>query len=132
MSKGPGEPCYVGKFSFSAIYSACKIVITPYSNKWNVDQYMNKTSCMYYILWLDPNEINDNIQATPILKGGKFPQLFDPNLGIEYDDGQMKRMVLAASLCIRREPRLRPQINLVSLLPLQRRSIPFFLLLPFE
>ncbi|XP_014523293.1 receptor-like kinase LIP2 isoform X1 [Vigna radiata var. radiata] len=51
--------------------------------------------------------------ATPILKGGKFPQLFDPNLGIEYDDGQMKRMVLAASLCIRREPRLRPQINLI-------------------
>ena len=81
----------------------------------NVDQYMNKTSCVYYMLWLDSNEINDNIQATPILKGGKVTQLLDPNLGIEYDDCQMKRMVLAASLCIRRVPRLRPQISLVSL-----------------
>jgi len=63
------------------------------------------------------------IQATPILKGGKVSQLLDPNLGIEYDDCQMKRMVLAARLCIRRVPRLRPQISLVSLLPVQRCSI---------
>ncbi|CAJ1974808.1 unnamed protein product [Sphenostylis stenocarpa] len=51
--------------------------------------------------------------ATPILKGGKFSQLLDPNLGSEYDDCQMKRMILAASLCIRRVPRLRPQISLI-------------------
>ncbi|KAK7410910.1 hypothetical protein VNO78_02124 [Psophocarpus tetragonolobus] len=51
--------------------------------------------------------------ATPILKGGKFSQLLDPSLGSEYDDGQMKRMILAATLCIRRIPRLRPQISLI-------------------
>ncbi|KAL2347214.1 hypothetical protein Fmac_001214 [Flemingia macrophylla] len=52
--------------------------------------------------------------ATPILKGGKFSQLLDPNLGSEYDDCKIKRMILAATLCIRRLTRLRPQINLIS------------------
>ncbi|XP_061374823.1 protein kinase STUNTED-like [Gastrolobium bilobum] len=51
--------------------------------------------------------------ATTILKGGKFFQLLDPSLGSEYDHCQMKRMVLAATLCIRRAPRLRPQISLI-------------------
>lgn len=56
------------------------------------------------------------IQAKPILNGGKVFQLLDPSLGSNYDDDQIERMVLAATLCIRREPRLRPQISLVSLL----------------
>ncbi|KAK7316937.1 hypothetical protein RJT34_00766 [Clitoria ternatea] len=51
--------------------------------------------------------------ATPILKGGKLSQLLDPSLGGEYDDCLIKRMVLAATLCIRRVPRLRPQISLI-------------------
>lgn len=51
--------------------------------------------------------------ATPILNGGKFSQLLDPSLGNEYDDCQIKRMVLAATLCLRRVPRLRPQISLI-------------------
>ncbi|KAE9587346.1 hypothetical protein Lal_00005025 [Lupinus albus] len=53
------------------------------------------------------------IWATPILKDGKLSQLLDPSLGIEYDHGQIQRMVLAATLCIRRAPRSRPEISLI-------------------
>jgi serine/threonine protein kinase len=51
--------------------------------------------------------------ATSILKSGKISQLLDPSLGSEYNDCHIKRMVLAATLCIRRVPRLRPQISLI-------------------
>lgn len=51
--------------------------------------------------------------AKPILNGGKFARLLDASLGDNYDQEQMERMVLAASLCIRRSPRARPQMNLV-------------------
>ncbi|XP_045820995.1 probable receptor-like serine/threonine-protein kinase At5g57670 [Trifolium pratense] len=51
--------------------------------------------------------------ATSILKSGKISQLLDPSLGSEYNDCEIKRMVLAATLCIRRVPRLRPQISLI-------------------
>lgn len=40
--------------------------------------------------------------------------LLDPSLGINYDQDQMERMVLASTLCIRRAPRARPQMSLVS------------------
>ncbi|PIA47567.1 hypothetical protein AQUCO_01400306v1 [Aquilegia coerulea] len=49
--------------------------------------------------------------AKPILNGGKVKQLLDPSLGENYDSDQMERMVLAASLCIRRSPRTRPGMN---------------------
>jgi len=42
--------------------------------------------------------------------------LLDPSLGSDYDHVQIERMVLAATLCIKRAPRLRPQISIVSLL----------------
>ncbi|XP_027360012.1 probable receptor-like protein kinase At5g18500 isoform X2 [Abrus precatorius] len=51
--------------------------------------------------------------ATPILKGGKLSQLLDSSLGSEYNDCQIKRMTLAATLCLRRVPTLRPQISLI-------------------
>lgn len=51
--------------------------------------------------------------AKPILKGGKVSQLLDPSLGSDYDHDQIEWMVLAATLCIKRAPRLRPQISLV-------------------
>lgn len=71
-------------------------------------------------------------QATSILKSGKISQLLDPSLGSEYNDCQIKRMVLAATLCIRRVPRLRPQIRVVSPLSMQFHSLPFCLTLcPF-
>ncbi|KAH7520923.1 hypothetical protein FEM48_Zijuj08G0197200 [Ziziphus jujuba var. spinosa] len=51
--------------------------------------------------------------AKPILKSGKVSQLLDPSLGSDYDHDQIERMILAATLCIRRAPKLRPQISLV-------------------
>ncbi|CAA2969663.1 probable receptor-like serine threonine- kinase At5g57670 [Olea europaea subsp. europaea] len=51
--------------------------------------------------------------AKPILNSGKFVQLLDPNLGSNYNQEQVERMVLAAALCIRRAPRARPHMTLV-------------------
>ncbi|KAF6167124.1 hypothetical protein GIB67_029762 [Kingdonia uniflora] len=51
--------------------------------------------------------------ARPILNGGKAVQLLDPILASNCDNDQMERMVLAASMCIRRAPRSRPRMNLV-------------------
>ncbi|KAI4378826.1 hypothetical protein MLD38_016254 [Melastoma candidum] len=51
--------------------------------------------------------------ANPILKTGKVSQLLDPNLGSNYDHEQIGRMVLAATLCIRRLPWNRPQISTI-------------------
>ncbi|KAK9291779.1 hypothetical protein L1049_019729 [Liquidambar formosana] len=51
--------------------------------------------------------------AKPILKGGKVFQLLDPRLGSNYDHGQIERMGLAATLCIRRAHQFRPEISLV-------------------
>ncbi|KDP32865.1 hypothetical protein JCGZ_12157 [Jatropha curcas] len=51
--------------------------------------------------------------AKPILNDEKFSQLLDPSLGDDYDHDQMERMVLAATLCVKRSPRARPQISLV-------------------
>ncbi|XP_077224745.1 protein kinase STUNTED-like isoform X2 [Tasmannia lanceolata] len=51
--------------------------------------------------------------AMPILRSGKVMQLLDPIFRHEYDNDQMEKMVLAASLCIRRAPRLRPRMGLI-------------------
>ncbi|XP_051124461.1 protein kinase STUNTED-like [Andrographis paniculata] len=51
--------------------------------------------------------------AKPILNSEKFTTLLDPNLGRSYDHEQVERMALAASLCIRRAPRARPQMDTV-------------------
>ncbi|TKY56099.1 Receptor cytosolic serine/threonine-protein kinase RBK2 [Spatholobus suberectus] len=52
--------------------------------------------------------------ASPILNSGKVSQLLDPSLGDNYDHEEMERMLLAATLCIRRAPRARPQMSLIS------------------
>ncbi|XP_008813513.2 serine/threonine-protein kinase RIPK-like [Phoenix dactylifera] len=49
--------------------------------------------------------------ATPILERGDVMNLLDPNLDLKHDEVQMRRMVLAASLCITRAARLRPQMS---------------------
>lgn len=49
--------------------------------------------------------------AKSIVKDGKVSQLLDPSLGENHDHDQSERMVLAAALCIRRAPLLRPQIS---------------------
>lgn len=54
--------------------------------------------------------------AKPILNGGKFAQLLDPKLEKKFDNYQMERMVLAATLCIRRSPRARPQMSIILML----------------
>ncbi|CAL9782691.1 unnamed protein product [Musa acuminata subsp. burmannicoides] len=43
--------------------------------------------------------------------GGDLMDLLDPDLDANYDKDQMRRMILAASLCITRVARLRPQID---------------------
>ncbi|KAK8965286.1 putative receptor-like serine/threonine-protein kinase [Platanthera guangdongensis] len=49
--------------------------------------------------------------ATPILERGDYMELLDPKLDGKYEEHWIKRMVCAASLCIRREARRRPQMN---------------------
>ncbi|QCE15721.1 probable receptor-like serine/threonine-protein kinase At5g57670 [Vigna unguiculata] len=51
--------------------------------------------------------------ASPILNSGKVLQLLDPSLGENYDHEEMEKMVLAATLCIKRAPRARPQMNII-------------------
>ncbi|KAG1369949.1 Proline-rich receptor-like protein kinase PERK8 [Cocos nucifera] len=51
--------------------------------------------------------------AKKILQDGKAKQLVDPCLGTNYSDDQLERMILAASLCIRRDPQSRPRIATV-------------------
>ncbi|KAI5681754.1 hypothetical protein M9H77_02982 [Catharanthus roseus] len=51
--------------------------------------------------------------ATQTLKGGKFADLLDPNLVDSCDHDQLEKMVIAATLCIRRAPQFRPQISVV-------------------
>ncbi|XP_027107073.2 protein kinase STUNTED isoform X2 [Coffea arabica] len=52
--------------------------------------------------------------AKQILKGGKVADLLDPSLVNAYDDERIEKMVLAASLCIRRGPQFRPNISIVA------------------
>lgn len=57
------------------------------------------------------------IWANSILKDEKISQLLDTRLGSDYDQEQIERMILAATLCIRREPQTRPRIgNVLKLL----------------
>ncbi|XP_047328999.1 protein kinase STUNTED-like [Impatiens glandulifera] len=60
--------------------------------------------------------------AERILNDGKISELVDPRLGSDYDFDQMKRMVLAASLCIRRAPGARPCMDRVLKLLLEEEG----------
>ncbi|KAJ8647348.1 hypothetical protein MRB53_000371 [Persea americana] len=52
--------------------------------------------------------------AKPILLSGKVMQLLDPRLGDKYDKDQVEKIIMVASLCIRRSPRMRPRMSLIS------------------
>ncbi|KAL0692000.1 hypothetical protein Bca4012_059180 [Brassica carinata] len=52
-------------------------------------------------------------QANPILESGKFAQLLDPNLETENSNDLIEKLLLAATLCIKRAPHDRPQMSLV-------------------
>ncbi|XP_022146131.1 pto-interacting protein 1-like isoform X2 [Momordica charantia] len=49
--------------------------------------------------------------AKPIIERGDVKGIVDPNLEGKFDNVQLKRMVLAATLCITRASRLRPRIT---------------------
>ncbi|ESQ31511.1 hypothetical protein EUTSA_v10003727mg [Eutrema salsugineum] len=51
--------------------------------------------------------------ANPILESGKFAQLMDPNLETDNSNDLVEKLLLAATLCIKRAPHDRPQISLV-------------------
>lgn len=53
------------------------------------------------------------IQSAPILKKGDINELLDPALDGKYNEAEARRMALAASLCLIRSARLRPQISQV-------------------
>ncbi|XLU92790.1 hypothetical protein S245_007142 [Arachis hypogaea] len=51
------------------------------------------------------------VWAKPMLERGDIKGLLDPSLEGKFDEAQLQRMVLAASLCITRAARLRPKMN---------------------
>ncbi|XP_004505818.1 protein kinase STUNTED [Cicer arietinum] len=51
------------------------------------------------------------VWAKPIIENGDIKDLLDPKLEGNFDETQMQRMVLAASLCITRAARLRPKLK---------------------
>ncbi|KAF8406612.1 hypothetical protein HHK36_008702 [Tetracentron sinense] len=54
--------------------------------------------------------------AKPILASGDLKGILDPTLDGEFDEVQMRRIVLAATLCITRTARLRPRISQILML----------------
>jgi hypothetical protein len=53
------------------------------------------------------------VQAKPIIESEAVKGILDPNLDGKYDEVQLQRMVLAATLCITRAARLRPKMSQV-------------------
>ncbi|KAG6477704.1 receptor-like cytosolic serine/threonine-protein kinase RBK1 isoform X2 [Zingiber officinale] len=49
--------------------------------------------------------------AIPLLEKQEFAALLDPNLNDKYEEAEMKRMMMAASLCITRRVHLRPRMR---------------------
>ncbi|XP_045794142.1 receptor-like cytosolic serine/threonine-protein kinase RBK2 [Trifolium pratense] len=54
--------------------------------------------------------------AKPLLDANNIKDLVDPSLGGDYDQEQMDRIVLTASLCVENSPILRPRMSQVSIL----------------
>ena len=53
------------------------------------------------------------MQAKPIIESEDVKGILDPNLDGKYDEVQLHRMVLAATLCITQAARLRPKMSQV-------------------
>ncbi|CAL0332218.1 unnamed protein product [Lupinus luteus] len=51
--------------------------------------------------------------ARPLLKGHAIPELVDPVIRNCYDDQEVHRMLQCSSLCIQKDPRLRPRMSQV-------------------
>lgn len=55
-----------------------------------------------------------------MMEKGEWMALLDPNLRTQHDESQVKRIALAAFLCTRRSPNLRPSMSKVG----QQKLIP--------
>ncbi|XP_022719311.1 receptor-like cytosolic serine/threonine-protein kinase RBK2 isoform X2 [Durio zibethinus] len=65
---------------------------------------------------LDDQQQSVVIWAKPLLDENDIKDLVDPSLGDDYDEEEVDRMVLTASLCIEQSPILRPQMSQVVIL----------------
>lgn len=59
------------------------------------------------------------MQAKPVIESGDVRGILDPNVDGKHDEVQLRRMVLAATLCITRSARLRPKM--IEVITLQLR-----------
>ncbi|KAG4979436.1 hypothetical protein JHK85_033394 [Glycine max] len=66
-------------------------------------------------------------QAKPIIESGNVKGLLDPNLEGKFDEAQLQRMVLAASLCITRAARLRPKLSQILKILKGEEKVEYFL-----
>ena len=71
-----------------------------------------------------------HFQAKPIIDSGDIKGLLDPELEGKYDEVQLQRMVMAASLCITRAARLRPKLNQV--IPNHTQVVMFLMKITFS
>lgn len=55
------------------------------------------------------------MQAKPLLDSNDVKELADPQLGDSYDPVEMKRVMLAASMCINHLSTMRPHMSQVTL-----------------
>lgn len=62
------------------------------------------------------------MQAKPLLESSKTEELVAPSLGNSYNQEEMDRVLLTASLCIDHNPILRPRMSQASFRKLLRTS----------
>ncbi|KAG5118267.1 hypothetical protein AAZX31_12G031700 [Glycine max] len=67
------------------------------------------------------------VWAKPIIESGNVKGLLDPNLEGKFDEAQLQRMVLAASLCITRAARLRPKLSQILKILKGEEKVEYFL-----
>lgn len=53
------------------------------------------------------------MQARPLLEENAIDKLVDPSIGNFYVDQEVYRMMQCSSMCIRRDPHLRPRVSQV-------------------
>lgn len=55
------------------------------------------------------------LQARPLLKGKKYAQLVDPRISNSYEEEQLQWLVQVTEQCLRKNPKERFTMNMVSL-----------------
>ncbi|KAI3664969.1 hypothetical protein L6452_43584 [Arctium lappa] len=65
---------------------------------------------------LDDSQKSLVLWAKPLMERNAIRELVDPSLGDDYNDQEMNRVILAASLCIEPTPVLRPRMSQVVML----------------